>query len=142
MSVKINTLEIENVKRIKAVKVKPGQNGLTVIGGNNAQGKTSILDAIAWALCGDRYIVLVTRDGSLIPLNLKVTLSNGLVVERKGKNSDLKVTDPDGNKAGQNLLCYFLLLSNKKTLIYQRYIQIGADDRIQFIVVADDCRHL
>lgn len=33
MSVKINALELENVKRIKAVKIDPTQNGLTIIGG-------------------------------------------------------------------------------------------------------------
>ena len=33
MSMKINRLEIENVKRIKAVKLEPAQNGLTIIGG-------------------------------------------------------------------------------------------------------------
>ena len=47
MSMKINKLEIENVKRIKAVKVEPKASGLTVIGGNNNQGKTSVLDSIA-----------------------------------------------------------------------------------------------
>ena len=52
---KINKLEIENVKRIKAVRLKPAQNGLTVIGGNNNQGKTSVLDSIAWALGGEKY---------------------------------------------------------------------------------------
>ena len=40
---KINKLEIENVKRIKAVKVEPKANGLTVIGGNNNQG-TGLLE--------------------------------------------------------------------------------------------------
>ena len=54
-NIKINKLEIENVKRVKAVKVEPSQNGLTVIGGRNKQGKTSVLDAIAWTLGGDRY---------------------------------------------------------------------------------------
>lgn len=47
MSMKINRLEIENVKRIKAVKLEPAQNGLTIIGGDNQQGKTSVLDSIA-----------------------------------------------------------------------------------------------
>ena len=45
MSVKINQFELENVKRIKAVKVELSENGLTVIGGRNGQGKTSILIA-------------------------------------------------------------------------------------------------
>ena len=36
--VKINSLEIENVKRIKAVKIKPEKSGLTVIGVKNNLG--------------------------------------------------------------------------------------------------------
>ena len=30
--IKINTLSVENVKRVKAVKIEPAQNGLTIIG--------------------------------------------------------------------------------------------------------------
>ena len=52
---KIHQLEIENVKRVKAVKIMPAQNGLTIIGGKNGQGKTSVLDALAWVLGGDRF---------------------------------------------------------------------------------------
>lgn len=109
MSVKINKLEIENVKRVKAVKIEPTANGLTVLGGRNNQGKSSVLDAIAWALGGNRYRpTQAQREGSVVPPTLKVTLSNGLVVERKGKNSDLKVIDPSGQKAGQGLLDSFV----------------------------------
>ena len=109
MSVKINSLEIENVKRIKAVKLEPSASGLTIIGGNNNQGKTSVLDAIAWALGGDKYKpTAAARDGAYTDPILHVELSNGLIVERKGKNSSLKVIDPNGNKAGQQLLNSFL----------------------------------
>lgn len=108
-SIKINKLEIENVKRIKAVKIEPTKNGLTIVGGNNNQGKTSVLDSIAWALGGDRYKPSeATRNGSVVPPNLHIVMSNGLVVERKGKNSSLKVTDPNGNKGGQQLLNDFV----------------------------------
>ena len=109
MSVKINTLEIENVKRIRAVAVEPSPTGLTVIGGNNNQGKTSVLDTIAWALGGDRYKPSnAVRDGSAIPPRIKLTLSNGLIVERAGKNSSLKVIDPNGRRSGQQLLNSFV----------------------------------
>ena len=60
-AIKINKLEIENVKRVKAVKVEPSQNGLTVIGGRNKQGKTSVLDAIAWTLGCLLYTSLLQR---------------------------------------------------------------------------------
>ncbi|MCM1167664.1 MAG: AAA family ATPase [Ruminococcus sp.] len=109
MMVKINTLELENVKRIKAVTLTPAANGLTVIGGRNGQGKTSILDAIAWALGGDKFKPSgAKRDGSVIPPHLKIELSNGLVVERSGDNSRLKVVDPSGKKGGQQLLNEFV----------------------------------
>lgn len=106
---KINRLEIENVKRIHAVMVEPTKEGLTIIGGKNRQGKSSVLDAIAWALGGNKYkpSQAVNAD-STIPPRLKVIMDNGLVVERKGKNSDLKVTDPNGEKGGQQLLDEFV----------------------------------
>lgn len=109
MSITINKLEIENVKRIKAVKIKPSATGLTIVGGNNNQGKTSVLDAIAWALGGNKYKPSqATREGSMVPPTLKITMSNGLVVERKGKNASLKVIDPNGQKGGQQLLDSFV----------------------------------
>jgi predicted ATP-binding protein involved in virulence len=40
MAMKINKLEIENVKRVKAIKIEPNQSGLTIVGGNNNQGKS------------------------------------------------------------------------------------------------------
>lgn len=109
MSVKITSFEAENVKRVKAVTIIPAADGLTVIGGRNAQGKTSVLDAIAWALGGDKFRPgHPQRDGSVLPPRLRVLLSNGLVVERRGKNSELYVTDPSGRKAGQTLLNSFV----------------------------------
>ena len=105
----INSLELENVKRIKAVTITPTEKGLNIIGGNNRQGKTSVLDSIAWALGGENFRPSKpTREGSTIPPYLKIQLSNGIIVERKGKNSSLKVTDPSGKKAGQTLLDDFI----------------------------------
>ena len=109
MSVKINTLEFENIKRIKAVQLAPAKNGLTVIGGDNRQGKTSVLDAIAWALGGEKFRPSSPkREGSVTEPHLKVTLDNGIIVERSGKNGALKVIDPAGNKGGQTLLNSFV----------------------------------
>lgn len=109
MSVKITALEAENVKRIKAVALTPSPTGLTLVGGNNNQGKTSVLDALAWALGGERFRPdAAQRDGAIAPAHLKVTLSNGVIVERKGKNASLTVTDPTGRRSGQQLLNAFV----------------------------------
>lgn len=107
--VRISQLELENVKKIKAVQLTPTETGLTIIGGRNNQGKSSVLDAIAWALGGEKYRPSqAQREGSVLPPHLKITLSNGLVAERNGKNGTLKVTDPNGRKGGQQLLSEFI----------------------------------
>lgn len=109
MPIQINTLEVENLKRIKAVKIDCTGRALTIVGGRNGQGKTSVLDAIAYALGGAAYRPTeATREGSMVPPEIKVTLNNGLIVERRGKNSDLKVTDPAKGRAGQQLLNDFI----------------------------------
>lgn len=131
-SMKINKLEIENVKRVKAVKIEPTPNGLTVIGGKNRQGKTSVLDSIAWALGGDRYRPgHAQREGSVLPPRLHIVMNNGLVVERKGKNSDLKVTDPTGKKGGQQLLNEFV---EQLALDLPRFMEASGKEKAQTLL--------
>lgn len=125
--VKINKLEIENVKRIKAVQLEPKAEGLTVIGGRNRQGKTSVIDAIAWALGGDRFRPSAAkREGALTPPDLRVELDNGLIVERRGKNSELKVTDPSGRRGGQQLLNEFV---EQLALDLPRFMQASSREK-------------
>lgn len=127
MSVKINKLELENVKRVRAVALEPTTNGLTVIGGRNGQGKTSVLDAIAWALGGEKFRPsMAQRKGSVLPPSITVTLSNGLIVERKGKNATLKVTDPSGSRRGQQLLDEFV---EKLALNLPKFMEAGDKEK-------------
>lgn len=144
MSIKINTLQIENIKRVKAVALNPAENGLTVIGGKNGQGKTSVLDAIAWALGGDRYRPSTPeREGSTLPPHIKLTLSNGLTVERSGKNSALKVVDTTGKRSGQQLLNEFV---EQLAIDLPRFLQASnrekADTLLQVIGVGDRIHEL
>ena len=142
--IKINSLEIENVKRVKAVQLSPADNGLTVIGGKNGQGKTSVLDAIAWALGGEKYRPSsAQREGSVIPPRLHLELSNGIIVERKGKNSALTVLDPSGKRAGQQLLNDFV---STFALDLPKFLEAGSKEKaeilLQIIGVGDQLRAL
>jgi len=132
MPIKVTELRAENIKRVKAVQITPTENGLTVIGGNNNQGKTSVLDAIAWTLGGDRYRPSEpNREGSMIPPRIHIELSNGLIVERSGKNSALKVIDPSGNKGGQQLLNEFV---EQLALDLPRFLQSSGKEKAQTLL--------
>jgi len=109
MSIKISALQIENVKRIMAFQLKPSENGLTIIGGKNGQGKTSVLDAIAWALGGAKRAPSNAKNEKANgDPHIELELSNGLRAVRKGKNSALTVVDPSGQRSGQTLLDSFV----------------------------------
>lgn len=100
---KIIELTTENVKRLKAARIVPDEN-VVVISGRNGQGKTSVLDAIMWALAGAAAVQgKPLRDGETNG-RINVKLGNGdvvdLIVERRftqanGKG-DLWVESADG----------------------------------------------
>lgn len=144
VAIKINKLEIENVKRVKAVEIEPSANGLTIVGENNNQGKTSVLDAIAWALGGNKYKPSQpTRNGSATPPKLHVVLNNGLIVERSGTKSNLKVIDPNGEKGGQQLLNSFV---EELAINLPKFMNSSNKDKaqtlLQIIGVQDDLASL
>lgn len=97
-TLKIVELSAENVKRLKAVTIKPDGNTI-VIGGNNGQGKSSTLDAIAYALGGKSLIPNEPiRKGQK---NARVRVDLGeFVVERRftASGSTLAVLSKDGAK--------------------------------------------
>ncbi len=51
----IVSLEVSNVKRIRAVTIHP-EGSVVILGGQNEQGKTSVLDAIEFALGGAKSL--------------------------------------------------------------------------------------
>lgn len=107
--VKILCFSAGNFKALKAFYCEPKPEGLTVIGGGNGAGKSSCLDALAFAVGGARYRPSnPKRDGAIGDTSLHVDLSNGITVERKGKNLSLTVTDRDGARHGQELLDAFI----------------------------------
>ena len=107
--VKILCFSAENFKAVKTFYCEPKPEGLTIIGGDNCAGKTTCLDILSFALGGAKYRPSnPKREGAVGDTTLHVELSNGLTVERKGKNLSLTVTDKDGARHGQELLDAFI----------------------------------
>lgn len=97
---KIIELTAENVKRLRAVDITPDEH-VQVVAGRNAQGKSSVLDAIWLALGGGAASKATTRpirdgeDRAGVRLDL-----GDLVVTRtwSGDKTALTVTSADGAK--------------------------------------------
>ena len=107
--VKILCFSAENFKAVKTFYCEPKPEGLTIIGGDNCAGKTTCLDILSFALGGAKYRPSnPKREGAVGDTTLHVELSNGLTVERKGKNLSLTVTDKQGARHGQELLDAFI----------------------------------
>ena len=101
MPLHIVQLQAENYKRLKAVSITPEGN-VVFIGGKNAAGKTSVLDAIWAALAGgdaSRATSQPIRDGQDIAV-VRLDLGEYVVTRRwtKDDSGTLTVESGDGAK--------------------------------------------
>jgi hypothetical protein len=85
---KIVRLDVENVMRLRAVRIEPDPDGnLVVIGGKNGAGKTSVLDSIAMALGG---------KGAIPPKPVRAGKKSAKIVARLGDLTVTRTISPDG----------------------------------------------
>lgn len=101
MSLQVLNLQAENYKRLRAVDITPEGN-VVFIGGRNAQGKTSVLDAIWAALAGgeaSRATQQPIRDGQDVAI-VRLDLGDMVVTRRwtKDDSGSLTVESPEGAK--------------------------------------------
>ncbi len=93
---KVVKLQVENIKKIKAVEISPDGN-MVIISGENEQGKTTVLDSIWWAIGGTKNIqdepLRTGADKGKIVLDL-----GDMIATRKftKKGSTLEVTNKEG----------------------------------------------
>lgn len=97
---RIVDLQIENVQKIRAIRIHPDGSPVVVLKGPNAAGKSSVLDAIYYALAGKdvqpEYPVRVGTEEAMVTVDL-----GELVVTRKwkgakGEKQTLEVKAKDG----------------------------------------------
>lgn len=101
----IVSLDITDFARIKAVHIEPNSSGAVVISGRNAQGKSSVLDAIAQLINGSRHKVPLPVRVGADEANIVAVLGRGgepeLIVKWRTTSSGKKtlvVEDADGIK--------------------------------------------
>ena len=93
---RIIKMEAENIKKLKVVEIKP-DGAMVVVGGRNAQGKSSVLDAILVCLAGKKKMSpKMLRDGEkkgFVELDLGDMIVRRTFTESGGV---LKITNKDG----------------------------------------------
>ena len=98
---KIVRLTAANLKRLVAVEITPDGN-LVQITGRNGAGKTSVLDAIWWALAGTRHVqARPIREGAEVAeieldLGTLIVTRRFLAQEDGGFTTSIKVESPEG----------------------------------------------
>ena len=96
---RIISLSVENIKRVSAVEVVPGDASLVVIAGGNEQGKSSTIDAIEMALGGERRIPEAALRRGASKGRIVVDCEEFIVERRFTKTgTSLVVTAKDGAK--------------------------------------------
>lgn len=93
---KIVRLQAENIKKLKAIDISPEEN-LVKITGKNAQGKTSVLDSILYALAGKKAIPSKPIREGEDHANIEMDLGDFKIVRTFTENDTyLKVTTKEG----------------------------------------------
>jgi DNA repair exonuclease SbcCD ATPase subunit len=85
---KIVKLDIQNVMRIDAVHIEPGEGNVVVLGGRNAQGKTSVLDAISVAIGGMKLCPDVPIKDGQDEAEISIQLGELLVTRKFKRKGD------------------------------------------------------
>lgn len=106
---KITTISVQNFKRVKDVRITPdADRAIILIGGNNANGKSSTLDALTTAFGGKKTQPLDPVRHGATEAEIVVELDDGLTIRRviaPNGDSHLEVRDRMGaRKAPQQML--------------------------------------
>lgn len=84
-------LVAENVKKLKAVQIRP-TSGMVVISGKNGAGKTSVLDSLWWCLAGANHIQAVPIRKGAKKARIRLDLGELIVTRTFAKDSEDQVT--------------------------------------------------
>lgn len=96
---RIIELAVENIGKLKAIAIRPSKN-MVVIGGRNDQGKTTVLQSIMMAMCGQKAVwEKAVREGQERG-KITVNLGDLIATLKITKDGDpiLSVTSAEGAK--------------------------------------------
>ena len=131
---KVKRFTMQNVKAVNCFDYEFPDSGMTAFGGNNNQGKSSILHGIQYAAGGETYRPTnYKKDGAEGEPILRLEFTNGIVAQRIGESADLKVWDENGKLQNQSLLNQFI---SKFALDLPKFLNGSDRDRCDILLKA------
>lgn len=128
---RIKNLYVSNIKRIRCVDITPNAD-VVVLEGKNAQGKSSILDAIEYALCGKSSIpTKPVRDGA-DTAEIRIDIGDFVVTRTWSKtgNSYLKVESKQGAEPVQSPQAWLDSIIGKLSFDPYGFVQMNPTERL------------
>ena len=142
MTYRVIKLEISGFRRIKAMEIDAGESDSLVISGKNAQGKTSILDAITAALNSRWTMDSPDINAEVGTSTIRMEIGNGAagyIMERTRslgdkKTSPIMVKTKDG--ASVSATSFLNGLTNAVCLDPTRFVTASDRERLEMVKTA------
>ena len=141
---RIVKLSGENFKRLNAVELSP-EDGLTVIGGENMQGKSSVLDLVKWLLGGKKQLpadpVRHGADMASGTLDLgDIIISRSVTTDGKERVS-IKSKDGKAFARPESMLQALVSPLSFDALEFERDTQLGRLESLRMLLGLDFAEH-
>ena len=131
---KVKHFTMQNVKGVNLFDYEFPLSGVTILGGKNNQGKTSVINGMQYAVGGESYRPTnYHKDGTEAESFLRMVFSNGIIAQRVGDSADLKVYDETGKLSRQRLLDQFI---TKFALDLPKFLNGSDKDRAEILLKA------
>ena len=95
---KIIGLKVDGIRKLEAVEMEFAEKGLTVIKGENRQGKTSLLDTIEWMIKGQKSINKQIVNNDKDQATGELALNKYVIKRATGRSNRLEVRNSETNE--------------------------------------------
>ena len=132
---KIIGLQIDGIKKLKAIEMKPNQTGLVQIKGKNKQGKTSILDALEILIRGNKYIthdmIQHGKDKAEIIGQIGDFTVKRIITENSNR---LEIKTKDGFQMANKPQAFLDALVNDLTFNPRPFLDKSSEEKLRFMM--------
>ena len=131
---KIISLQIEDLRKIKAFEANFTESGLIQIRGKNQQGKSTILDAVEILFKGKKAIPADIIRHTQTQGKVVGQVGEYIIERIIGEKAKLKITNKDGLQVAVKPQAFLDSLVNELTFDPRPFLDKNSDQKLQFLM--------